>query len=267
MHDLGVTISTGGRTLCRPGHWSGKNEWSHQVKLYHPVSGHAWVRVGDEVTRLRAGQLCLIPPHVKVSYGTSSKIVIEWLHFRLQSSLLDIRLGSLAKAHLFNQAVTTRWSPVCRLIERFIQERSVNDAFRIHAMLLELVGLTLTHLPQENPQTLLAHERLAPALQYLDDRAVKHPALRDIARTVHLSPEHFHRLFRATFYTTPYQYAHARRMALAKNLLSEGLASVKEVAERTGYDDPFYFSRVFQRYFGVNPGRVRRGLVVLGPKP
>jgi len=237
------------------------------MKLYHPVSGQAWVEIGGEITRLRAGQVYLIPPHVKVSYGTSSKIDIEWLHFRLQSSLLDIRLGSLPKVHLFNQAVTARWTPVCRLIERFMREPSVNDAFRIHAMLLELLGLTLARLPQENPQTRLAHERLAPALQYLDDQAVKHPSLDEIARTIHLSPEHFHRLFRTIFYTTPYQYAHARRMALAKRLLSEGLVSVKEVAERCGYDDPFYFSRVFHRYFGTSPGRVRRGLAVLGPKP
>ena len=267
VQDLGVTISMGGRTLCRAGHWSSQGEWSHQARLYHPVSGQGWVEIGGEVTRLRAGRLYLIPPHVKLSNGTPSQIVIEWLHFRLQSPLLDVRLGSLPKVHLFSKTIATRWTPVCRLFERSMQERSISDAFRIHAMLQELVGLTLMRLPRESPQVSLARERLLPALKLLDDQAVKHPSLRDAARAVNLSPEHFHRMFHAIFYTTPYQYACARRMILAKSLLSEGLVSVAEVAERCGYADPFYFSRVFRRYFGVSPGRVRRGFVILGSQP
>jgi AraC-like DNA-binding protein len=223
------------------------------------------LRLAPSGDRKRLGNL--IPPRVKVSYGTSSQIVIDWLHFRLQSTLLNVRLGSLAKVHHFSKAVTARWATICRLIERFMQERSTNDAFRIHAMLLELTGLTLMRLPRESPQARLAHERLVPALELLDEQAVKHPSLSDIARTVNLSPEHFHRLFHAAFHATPYQYAHARRMTLAKSLLSEGLVSVKEVAERCGYDDPFYFSRVFRHYFGASPGRVRRGLAILGPQP
>lgn len=260
-------IFAGGRTICQAGHWGGKNEFFPEAKLYHPVSGQGWVSIGKKITLLKAGHLYLIPHHVRISFGTPSEIVVEWLHFRLQSPSLDGRLGALAKVHHFGKAVTARWAPVCRLIERFMRERTTHDAFRIHAMLLELVGLTLMGLPQESPQARLARERLGSALQFLEAEAIKHPSLSDIARTVNLSPEHFHRLFHATFHTTPYQYAQARRMALAKNLLAEGLPSVTEVAERCGYGDPFYFSRVFRRYFGVSPGRVRRGLAIIGPKP
>jgi len=267
MQDLGIVISAGGQSICQKGLWGGKNEFTQEAKLYYPVSGQGWAGIGEKIIRLRSGHLYLIPPHVRISFGTPSEIVIDWLHFNLQSLSLDVRLGSLAKIHLFSKAVTTRWTPVCGLIERFMRERSTHDAFQIQAMLLELVGLTLMRLPQEDPQALAARERLVPAVQFLDAQAVKHPSLNDIARTVNLSPEHFHRLFRAVFHTTPHQYAEARCMTLAKSLLAEGLLSVTEVAERCGYGDPFYFSRVFRRYFGVNPGRVRRGLVILGPKP
>jgi AraC-like DNA-binding protein len=265
--DLGLTIFDGGRTLCRAGNWSSPGEWIHQARLYHPVSGQGWVEIGGEVTRLRAGQLYLIPPHAKLSYGTPSQIVIEWLHFRFQSAVLDIRLGSVSKVRHFGKEVAGRWVSVCRLIERFMRDRSTHDAFRIHAMLMELVGIMLMSLSPENSRVRLARERLAPALQFLDVHAIKHPSLREVARTVHLSSEHFHRLFQATFHTTPHQYAQARRMVLAKSLLAEGLLSVTEVAERCGYGEAFYFSRVFRRYFGASPGRVRRGLVVLGREP
>lgn len=267
MQDLGLTISSGGRTTCRSKSWGSKSEWSQVAKLYRPLRGRGWVEVGGKVTQLKAGQLYLIPPHVRMSYGTSSEIVIDWLHFQLQSLHLDGWLGSTLKVHLFNRSVTARMKPVCLLIERFMCDRSLTDAFRIHAMLLELAGLTLARLPEEDPQTRLTRERLMPALRLLDQEAVKHPSLRDVARVVHFSPEHFHRLFQSIFHTTPHQYAEARRMMLAKSLLSEGETTVTEVAARCGYADPFYFSRVFRRHFKASPGKVRQGLAVVAFKP
>ena len=267
MQDLGVTISAGGRTTCLARQWSGKNEHFRDGKIYHPVSGQGWVVINGELTRLRAGKLYLIPPHVNQSYGTSSQLVTEWVHFRLQSSLLDIKLGSSSKVYHFSKATTMRWAPVCRMIDPFMRDHSTYYAFQIHAMLLELVGITLKGQAQESNRVSLARERLAPALQFLDVHATKHPSLNDVARTVNLSSEHFHRLFHAIFHTTPHQYALARRMTLAKNLLAEGHFCVAEVAERCGYEDAFYFSRVFRRHFGVSPGHVRRGLVILGPGP
>ena len=267
MQDLSLTIPSGGRTVCRAGEWGGKNAHHRDAKIYFPISGQGWVMINGNLTRLRAGQLYLVPPYVNQTYGTSSEVVIEWVHFRLQSSLLDIRLGSILTVRRFGKAYTERWAPVCRMIDPFMRDHSTYYAFQIHAMLLELVGITLKGQAQESNRVSLARERLAPALQFLDVHATKHPSLNDVARTVNLSSEHFHRLFHAIFHTTPHQYALARRMTLAKNLLAEGHFSVAEVAERCGYEDAFYFSRVFRRHFGVSPGHVRRGLVILGPGP
>jgi len=267
MQDLGLTIPSGGRTICRAGEWGGKNAHHRDAKIYFPISGQGWVMINGNLTRLKAGQLYLVPPYVNQTYGTSSEVIIEWVHFRLQSSLLDMRLGSILTVRRFGKAFTARWAPVCHLIDRFMRDRSPSDGFRIQAMVMELVGITLKSLSPESSRISIARERLAPALQYLDVQAIKHPSLSDAARTVNLSCEHFHRLFQDIFHTTPHQYALARRMALAKNLLAEGELSVKEVAERCGYADAFYFSRVFRRYFGASPGRVRRGLSIIGPQP
>jgi AraC-like DNA-binding protein len=267
MQEMELTIFSGDRTICRAGEWGSESEWSQQAKLYLPVRGQGWVAIRGKRTRLRAGHLYLIPPRVRISYGTAAEIVIDWLHFQPRSLYLDGRLGAVPEVHLFNQAVTARFKPACRSIARFIRERSTLDALCLHAMLLELMALTLKRLPQESSPAILARERLMPAIQFLDEQAIRHPSLREVARRINVSPEHCHRLFQEIFHTTPHQYALARRMMLAQGLLSEGTVSVGEAAERCGYADPFYFSRVFRRYFGVSPGRVRRGQAVLGPRP
>jgi len=60
---------------------------------------------------------------------------------------------------------------------------------------------------------------------------------------------------------------HTACMARAEKLLAEDELTVKEAAEACGYDDPFYFSRVFRRYFGTTPGKVRKGMAMLSSKP
>ncbi|MEK8128240.1 AraC family transcriptional regulator [Paenibacillus filicis] len=53
------------------------------------------------------------------------------------------------------------------------------------------------------------------------------------------------------------QYIHQLRVQRAKYLLRSTSQSVKDIAEETGYDDPFYFSRMFKRLEGVSPQQYR----------
>ena len=43
----------------------------------------------------------------------------------------------------------------------------------------------------------------------------------------------------------------------AKYLLTENDRPVKEVAEMLGFEDAFYFSRMFKKYTGVSPQAFR----------
>jgi AraC-like DNA-binding protein len=64
-------------------------------------------------------------------------------------------------------------------------------------------------------------------------------------------------LFRRFSGQTPYQYLLRRKLEAAAARLSEPGALVKEVALEAGFSDPFHFSRVFKRVFGVAPSVFR----------
>ena len=42
-------------------------------------------------------------------------------------------------------------------------------------------------------------------------------------------------------------------MEKAREILSEGHFSIQAVAKRVGYDDPYYFSKLFKKKFGYSP--------------
>lgn len=55
-------------------------------------------------------------------------------------------------------------------------------------------------------------------------------------------------------------YINEEKMKEALWLLNESNLSVREIARRVGYEDPFYFDRVFRRYHDMTPRDYRRRL-------
>ena len=58
---------------------------------------------------------------------------------------------------------------------------------------------------------------------------------------------------------TPNEYLKKRRMETAASMLAEGNATIAEVAYRTGFSDPHYFSQIFKKYYGVTPKKYQMG--------
>ncbi len=77
-----------------------------------------------------------------------------------------------------------------------------------------------------------------------------------LAREFGITPEHVNALFRKQLGTTPTQFIQRERMMLAYRILRDEGLSVKETAARVGFQDPFYFSRIFKRIMRRTPASV-----------
>jgi len=67
----------------------------------------------------------------------------------------------------------------------------------------------------------------------------------------------FRQEFRAMTGSKPHEYFERSRMELAARRLQESTMTVAEVGRLVGYEDPYHFSRVFQRVHGLSPKKWR----------
>jgi len=94
---------------------------------------------------------------------------------------------------------------------------------------------------------------VAELLDELTRRIDRPTTLDDLAAFAGYSGQHLNRVFNRSLGITPLRYLMRMRMDRAGRLLVEGKLTVKAVAAAVGFDDPYYFSRVFKQQVGLSP--------------
>ena len=104
----------------------------------------------------------------------------------------------------------------------------------------------------------LPREKLARAVEYIQDQLDSDLTVSGIAQAVYMSPYHFTRLFKESTGQTPYQYVVEARARKAKELLTTGKFTISEAAFHVGFVDQSHLTRHFKRIFGLPPKRLLR---------
>ena len=78
-----------------------------------------------------------------------------------------------------------------------------------------------------------------------------------LARELGVSYSWFRHTFTAHTGLSPHQYLLELRLVRARSLLAETEFAIKEIATRTGFEDEFYFSRLFRQKLKLTPSQWR----------
>lgn len=88
--------------------------------------------------------------------------------------------------------------------------------------------------------------------RYNDDISVS-----KISEEVYLTPNYISMIFKQETGETITEYITKVRMEKAKKMLKLTDLKIMEIAEKVGYEDPHYFSKVFKKYTGIHPQKYR----------
>jgi AraC-like DNA-binding protein len=123
---------------------------------------------------------------------------------------------------------------------------------RLGAEIIRLMPLK----PADRAQ-LKAAQRIEVSLRYMMQNLNKPMKVPALSAMVGLSESSFFALFKSATGLTPLDFFIRARMQRAGELLAKTTLQIKEVAARLGYDDQFYFSRLFRSVYGIPPREYR----------
>ena len=161
--------------------------------------------------------------------------------------------GSVLPLELFLKSAITR---EIRSLCGVFSEQHISPFYHSYEKIVNILNCILYELIDRftigsNDKNVIA------ALKFIDENLTHRITVDDIAAAVHLSRDHLAHSFKRELGRSVIDYVNERRMLLAKSLIQSGEMSLSDVSDTLGYESYSYFSRVFKRYFGVSPVRMR----------
>jgi AraC-like DNA-binding protein len=111
------------------------------------------------------------------------------------------------------------------------------------------------------PSAVAEDARLRQALALMRERLAEPVTMGDCARAAGMSPTRFAHRFRDHTGYAPMEWLRRLRVERARQLLADPEPTIKEVAARCGFVDPYHFSRVFRLLDGLSPTQYRAAAI------
>lgn len=203
---------------------------------------------------LKAHDLLVMCPGEKIYYKANTLWSIQWVGL----------YGQIVEKHMKQLGIDGD-HPIVKIqryyeMEKVLQELydTANERFEYSkcnqiSLIFKFFSLLLENSSQKS--VLDVAESLKKILDYNFNNDI---SIKTVAKTLYVTTEYLTRKFTQKFCVSPKAYLINKRIELAKKLLAESEASVKEISNSVGYEDQLYFSRVFKNQEGVSPTEYRK---------
>lgn len=253
-----LSVVCGGLEHCTPDYSIRRNTFPF-YSIEYVARGSGSVKLRGEAFTLAAGTIFSYGPGVpqEISGDPKSPLVKYFVDFsgsRAVSLLKACKLppGQVAQIHPPNA--------LAALFDELIQSGLSlgRGNAELCVKLLECLALKIAAAngPRKGVET-LAFATYQQCRQHIEQHCLKLRTLEQIAEECHADKAYLCRLFRRYDQQSPYQYLLRLKMNHAAERLQQTGVLVKQVAEETGFADPFHFSRVFRNVLGVSPASFR----------
>lgn len=238
--------------------WVNRNrEWPGNVNVQYTLQGALrYVQDGQEHL-VRQGQACIYSHEDGSEYGVcpeDESYTCLWVSFAgagMQEHWNQIR-------ERFGPVVTDSSGDLLQLMREVIKTGSLSGeqdvisiAIAVHQFVMRLIRLLdqysgLSAAPVEQA---IARMRANPLYPW---------ALKELAAEEGCSREHFCRVFKQRYKTTPAAWLRQQRTAHARYLLQTTQLTVSEIARQSGLSGPHSLARTLRRICKQGPQAVRR---------
>lgn len=232
------------------------------------LEGEADYIIDGQAVRLGAGRVMLFNPGVVHSETQREN---SWSH-QLHIGISNIMLAGLSRNFFPNKypilELGEHHSQFLECAWRVVKEFNNHDhEFQLmgKALISEMLVLIIRGLSSDNDD--LLEQKLSKVekrrqnlvnqtIYYLENHYDQEVTLEQLAEVFYVSPTYLSKAFREIVGVSPINHLIQIRLQRAKELLMTTKLPIKEIARLVGYQDAYYFSKLFKKYHGVAPSQL-----------
>lgn len=269
MQNLNLCFLSGGFHNCTHT-WSEDPAYkSNCYKIYYVVKGRGRIRARGRWYDLDEGYVYFINGFTLENQQCDDFMDVHWIHFVPESQFLSIQLNNLYPVYKWNsldpKIFALNFENISLLFDNpaeketnLVEVPSLSYfCYYNSALLLLISDMIMTQTAKFNEISHHIYKKLKPAVKFINENFDKELSIKEISGKAYLNPVYFSRLFKQCFKMNPVNYISMLRLNEACILLRKSDMSIREISEKTGFCNQFYFTKIFKNHFNKTPTQYR----------
>lgn len=222
------------------------------------VDGCGWYRIYGTKHDVKHDQYFILPAGVPHEYGASkdNPWTIYWIHFG--GPLAAFYAADCTTPSDITPAVSSRINARNSLFEDIFH--TLNESYAIESLRYAMASFqhylaTLRYIQQyrsaKNSKD--TNNLLQMAIHFFEENIERRIQLDSVCKFVGLSPSRLSALFKEKIGYSPLNYFTLLKIKKACHLLDTTDMKITQISLYLGFDDPYYFSRLFTKNMGLSP--------------
>lgn len=230
--------------------------------LIYCLRGKGWYMLDNKLFHVGPNEFIHIPAtQQRLRYGADEHDpwTIYWVHYggpNIHDFNTSLRITEKdgPRNIPFNQQSIGIWESMYQILEMgYGTDNLLNANLCLHHFLATFL------YPEKHGDALLSHNAdiITETILYMRDHIAGKLTVETLALRHHLSPSHFANRFKKATGMSVIDYFIQLKIQKACQLLYDPLIKIKDIAMEVGYEDPYYFSRIFKKLMDMSPGQYR----------
>lgn len=235
-------------------HYRERREGIEEYIFIYCMEGSGTIQIpGMPDAVLKEGDAFCIPPATGHRYfaDPADPWSILWVHFKGNDcSMFPLEPPRVVR--LNSSLATERLMFLFELLFRVLDSNYTLGNFIYISQVLALI-LGEVYFREKHSSTTEPNRQVTQIVRYMSSHLKDNLTLDDLADRFSLSKSYISQIFQKYTSHSPIDFYIRLRMTEACKQLRLSEARVYEVAESLGYQDPYYFSRIFKKVIGMSP--------------
>lgn len=229
--------------------------------LIYCTSGEGWYVINNKKHIVTENSFFIIPQEQAHQYGSSEENPwsIYWVHFKgYKAQYISDKINEIVTINIENNSrIEDRISlfdELLNVLESTIDECSANYVnMSFHHLISSFLFIQAYNEAKFSQHKAANTFFISKATHYMYENIERKLTLRNIADYLKYSEAHIYRLFLKETKYTPINYFNHLKIERSCQLLRNTNMKINQIAFKMGFEDPYYFSRLFKKSVGMSP--------------